>query len=82
MTKQNTYLFNRNEALTEDGKTVNKAFRNLIENFITQLSCNPDQNLSTIEIEHICISELHCLMAEIRLLKALEFDRELTETIP
>ncbi len=68
MTKQNTSLFNENEAITTKGQIISIAFRDMIKNYLMEQS----DKFSTIELEAVCVSELHCLMAEIRLLKGIE----------
>lgn len=61
-------LFNENEALTSCGEIIGIAFRDIIRNYLMEQS----NKFSTIELEAVCVSELHCLMAEIRLLKTIE----------
>lgn len=73
MTKQN--LFHKNEALTPKGQIVSTTFRDMIKNYLMEQS----DKFSTIELEVVCVSELHCLMAEIRLLKQIRINKSTNE---
>lgn len=68
-------LFHKNEILTTCGNIVSTTFRDMIKNYLIEQS----KIFPTIELEAVCVSELHCLMAEIRLLKQIEINKSTNE---